>query len=338
MISVIVPVYNVEPYLSQCVESILCQTYSDLEILLVDDGSPDRCGQICDEYAKQDCRVKVFHTRNEGLSAARNLGLQNAKGEYIGFVDSDDWIEPEMYEVLLKGLEETESNVCVCGFCQEPGTIKKDFQPEEAVYQDVNALKALLEEKINYNVWNKLYRREMFQDRFFPVGKNYEDIAIMHRIMYEAGRVIIIPNVEYHYRVRSGSITKTYTAKNLIDHADAYLSSYSFLTGIKNGRMLVQHQELLRLPAKGISQVWRWWYGCSSCEKQEYLERIKVFQYFTKEHFPLFGYKSWPGYLRFTAAFMRSSSTVSFAILYGLNQVFRRFWPEKSNAIEGKKG
>ena len=147
MISVIVPVYKVEPYLNQCVESILCQTYSDLEILLVDDGSPDRCGQICDEYAKQDCRVKVFHTRNEGLSAARNLGLQNAKGEYIGFVDSDDWIEPEMYEVLLKRLEETESNVCICGFYQEPGTYEKDFQPDEAVYQDVDALKALLEGK-----------------------------------------------------------------------------------------------------------------------------------------------------------------------------------------------
>ena len=98
MISVIVPIYKVEPYLNQCVESILCQTYSDLEILLIDDGSPDRCGQICDEYEKQDSRVKAFHIQNQGLSAARNVGLQNAEGEYIGFVDSDDWIEPEMYE------------------------------------------------------------------------------------------------------------------------------------------------------------------------------------------------------------------------------------------------
>ena len=103
------------------------QTYADLEILLVDDGSPDRCGQSCDEYEKQDCRVRVFHTQNHGLSAARNVGLQNAEGEYIGFVDSDDWIEPEMYETLLRGLEETGSNVCICDFCQEPIAYEKEY-------------------------------------------------------------------------------------------------------------------------------------------------------------------------------------------------------------------
>lgn len=102
MISVIVPVYKVAPYLRQCVDSIINQSFDDLEILLIDDGSPDQCGEICDEYAAKDSRVRVFHTENKGLSAARNLGLQKATGEYIGFIDSDDWIEPDMYEVLLR--------------------------------------------------------------------------------------------------------------------------------------------------------------------------------------------------------------------------------------------
>jgi len=119
MISVIVPVYKVEQYLRQCIESILNQTYQDLEILLIDDGSPDRCGIICEEYAKKDPRIKVFHTENHGLSAARNVGLQIAKGEYIGFVDSDDWIEPDMYEILLRRLEETDTDISVCEIWRE---------------------------------------------------------------------------------------------------------------------------------------------------------------------------------------------------------------------------
>ncbi len=116
MISIIVPVYKDEPYLRQCVDSILNQTYRDIEVLLIDDGSPDRCGEICDEFAKKDQRIRVFHTENKGLSAARNLGLREAKGEYIGFVDSDDWIEPDMYEVLLKRMQETGADISVCSF------------------------------------------------------------------------------------------------------------------------------------------------------------------------------------------------------------------------------
>ena len=335
MISVIVPIYKVETYLRQSLDSILNQSYRDLDIILIDDGSPDRCGEICDEYEKQDKRVRVFHTSNRGLSSARNLGLREAKGNHIGFVDSDDWIEPNMFEVLLRRLEDTKSDICICDYNQGPGVFEKEFQPAEEVYEGIEALKALLNQEINYNVWNKLFCRELFQDIHFPEGRNYEDIGIMHRIMYKAKRVAVIPDVGYHYRVRAESITKTYTAQNLIDHADAYLSSYSFLIDCQKELIPVQHQELLRLPAKGISQVWRWWHGCSSDEKQKYLERIKEFQCFTREHFPLFGYNSWPGYLRLTTAFMRSRSVVSFATLYGLNQVFRKFWPEKSNAIEG---
>ncbi len=115
MISVIVPVYNVEPYLAGCLDSILSQTYRDLEILLIDDGSTDRGGTICDEYAAKDPRIRVFHTENRGLSAARNRGLDEAKGEYVGFVDSDDRIDPDMFEYLLEAAERTGADVTECG-------------------------------------------------------------------------------------------------------------------------------------------------------------------------------------------------------------------------------
>ena len=119
MISVIVPVYDVALYLRQCVYSIMNQSYADLEILLIDDGSPDQCGEICDEYVKQDNRVRVFHTDNRGLSAARNLGIRESNGNYIAFIDSDDWIEPDMYECLLRRAEETGADVVECGVYRE---------------------------------------------------------------------------------------------------------------------------------------------------------------------------------------------------------------------------
>lgn len=231
MITVIVPVYKVEPYLWQCVESILNQTYKDIELLLIDDGSPDRCGEICEKYALSDKRIRVFHTENRGLSAARNYGLQHAQGDFIGFVDSDDWIEPEMYTNLLQRMEETGADIGVCGYWEENGASKKRHQLADVSYTTTEALNALLAEKINNNVWNKLYCRELFQSIHFPDGKNYEDITVIHSILYSAGEVAVIPMPEYHYRVRQESITKTYSASNLIDFADAYLCRNYFFSG-----------------------------------------------------------------------------------------------------------
>ena len=157
MISVIVPVYKVEPYLRQCVDSILDQSYEDLEVLLIDDGSPDNCSEICEEYARLDDRVKTFHTENRGLSSARNYGLQQAKGEFVGFVDSDDWIEPDMFMNLLQRMEEAGADFCVCGYWEENGASKDIHQFDEASYTTSEALNALLAERINNNVWNNSY-------------------------------------------------------------------------------------------------------------------------------------------------------------------------------------
>ena len=331
MISVIVPIYNVAPYLRQCVDSILMQTYSDLEVLLVDDGSPDECGKICDEYTKSDHRVRVFHTENRGLSAARNVGIENAKGEYLGFVDSDDWIEPDMYEILLKNIQNTNAGISICGYLYESENTQKECACGKNLYSGIDLQLALFEGKINSSVWNKLYRRELFQDLYFPEGMNYEDVAIMHRIVDRAGKIATIGEVKYHYRVRSDSISKTYTAKNMLDYADAHLERYHFFKDEKADQF--SDGEIQMIAAKGISKVWRWWYGCTRDEKQKYTEKIYALTQFSRDNFPLFGYRSWPKYLRLSAVFMHSNNDLTFMMLYILNQIYRKLFPQKGNLI-----
>ena len=160
LISIIVPVYDVEPYLRKCIDSILIQSYRDLEIILVDDGSPDNCGAICDEYAEKDKRIKVIHKKNGGLSDARNAGLDIATGEYIGFVDSDDWVMPDMYEYLYKAVKEYDADMSVCGYYDYWGkTISGRYCQDIQVYKGQEGIKALLDLKFGNYVWNKLYKR-----------------------------------------------------------------------------------------------------------------------------------------------------------------------------------
>ena len=182
MLSVIIPVYNVEPYLEKCLDSVLKQTYKDMEILIIDDGSTDRSGAISDEYAAKDSRIRVFHTENRGLSAARNLGLDNAVGGYIGFVDSDDWIEPDMYEVLLKKAEETGADIVECGVFKEyPDKTVEHQRPDRVMYK-IEAIRALVNRELSNSVWNKVWVKSCYFNIRFPEGRLYEDVAITYRI------------------------------------------------------------------------------------------------------------------------------------------------------------
>ena len=324
MISVIVPVYKVEPYLQQCVDSILNQTYRDLEVLLIDDGSPDKCGEICDEYEKKDKRIRVFHTENRGLSAARNLGLREAKGDYIGFVDSDDWIEPDMYEELLRRVEETGADIATSGFWVEFSDSSQKSMSSLSVYEGTESLKALLDQKISNHVWNKLYRKDLLNADPFPDKSNHEDIATMHKFLNAAQVVATVPDSKYHYRQRTDSITKTHTAKNLIAYTDAYIGRYNFLKAEQPGLFLEKSEEIILSTAVGVSRLWRWWHGCTQDEKRKFDNQINELVTFSRTHYPLFGCSSWPGYLRISAFFMHSKNSASFAVMYWLNQLFRQ--------------
>lgn len=209
MISVIVPIYKVEDYLRRCVDSLLGQTYREFELILVDDGSPDGCGTICDAYAAKDPRVRVIHKENGGLSDARNAGLEIAQGDYIAFVDSDDWVSPRYLERLTAGLEATGSDICECEIFRTAGASCpediSDSAPE--IYETLPALEQLIADgKFHQYVWNKLYRRETIGQIRFPKGKTNEDEFWTYQVFGRAGRVAKIDGVLYHYFQRPGSI------------------------------------------------------------------------------------------------------------------------------------
>ena len=325
MISIIVPIYKVESYLHQCVNSILNQTYRDLEVLLIDDGSPDCCGEICDEYGKKDQRVRVFHTENRGLSAARNLGLKEAQGEYIGFVDSDDWVEPIMYEVLLGRLEETGADICVCGLWYEYDGFKKKMELEEAIYSNDDALRLLLDEKISNHAWNKLYRREVFLSVAFPERMLFEDIVVMHRFLEVSNTIVTTKVCGYHYRQRLDGICSTHTAKNLIDYTDAHLSRYNYLK--ENDFALFKEKEdvLLKYIAEAISRLMRWWNECSTIEKQLYSKKLSDYREFARTSIPLLGNGTWLTSTRLSIVFMRNLNVRTANVYCWISQLRRLF-------------
>lgn len=231
-ISVIIPVYKVEPYLRKCLDSVIGQTYQHLEIILVDDGSPDNCGAICDEYAAQDSRIKVTHQKNAGLSAARNAGLRIASGDYLGFVDSDDWVEPEMFGALLNGIQETGADIAVCGRYEEYKDHNIPYCWTEV--QELNTEQALGEllrnERLQNLVWDKLYRRELFEEIWFPEGKTFEDMAVMHWLFLRAKKVVCLPVALYHYLHRAGSIVGDISLKNRLNHYEMAWARYEALS------------------------------------------------------------------------------------------------------------
>jgi glycosyltransferase involved in cell wall biosynthesis len=220
-LSIIVPVYKVEKYLPKCIESILAQTFTDFELILIDDGSPDRCGKICDEYAAEDSRIVVIHQKNQGVSAARNAGLDIAKGSYIGFVDSDDWIAPEMYQILYSTITAKHCDLVVCGSIQrsEDGAfLVRDFQSEGS-YTREQLLKAMysVPNPLGGVLWNKLFRAEIVGKlRFREDLRNCEDGLFLTESMFATDSGIKIPDALYNVvqrdfsASRSGNIQQVY--------------------------------------------------------------------------------------------------------------------------------
>lgn len=223
LISVIVPVYRVEEYLERCVESILSQTYENLEVILVDDGSPDRCPTICDAYAGKDARVKVIHQENKGLSGARNAGIELAEGEYLAFVDSDDYVSPHFIEGLHELLQETGCAIGQCRFSYVKGEkLTEEGDSAFCIYRGESLMEQLYgpEEKATYFVvaWNKLYRAELFKETGirYPEGRIHEDEATTYQLFHAAKKLAFLDKAMYgYYTENGGSITSVFSAKRL---------------------------------------------------------------------------------------------------------------------------
>lgn len=226
LISIIVPIYNVEHYLPKCIDSILVQSYGYLEIILVNDGSTDNCGKICDEYARKDVRIKVIHQKNQGLSAARNVGISIAKGVYVGFVDSDDWIVPDMYHQLLTEIVRQDADMVQCGiYYNTANGIFTNCKGEAGttIYTVVeDFMKALLTNRITNSAWNKLYKRELLDETIFPVGLYFEDGYATSNVIQRCRKIILINTPYYVYNsCREGSICNTYTVERMRQRFEA---------------------------------------------------------------------------------------------------------------------
>jgi len=227
LISIIVPIYKVEKYLKKCIESILKQTYKNIEIILVDDGSPDNCGKICDYYKQMDKRIKVIHKNNGGLSEARNYGIREARGDYLLFVDSDDFIAENICEILINNINKYSADMAICNFYYVFEN-KKAIKNEMSSKKDVQVLEKeniIREYFLNYSVdlnvaWNKLYKKDIFKGKnaiLFPVGKLHEDTYIMYKIYYNLNKLVRINKPLYYYRQRNDSIISSFSIKNVED-------------------------------------------------------------------------------------------------------------------------
>lgn len=211
MVSIIVPVYNAEPYLRRCVDSILLQSYSKFEVILVDDGSTDESGKICDYYAQSDSRITVVHKQNGGISSARNAGLKLIRGDYIAFVDSDDWVERDFIESLLSMMSSNVEIASCCMFLDYADNSKKESYGKDCVMSSLDVIETGL---INQNCFgnyfcNKIFARKLFDGIQFPEGMVYEDVALFYKVLLNAESIALIDRCLYHYsQSNSGAISK----------------------------------------------------------------------------------------------------------------------------------
>lgn len=237
LISIIVPIYKVEDYLNRCVDSLLNQTYENIEIILIDDGSPDKCGEICDGYVKLDKRVKVIHKENGGLSDARNTGISAARGSYITFIDSDDWINKNYVKVLYELLKSKNADISACNFVRTFTDDEPQYTHNATVYEysNIEALHQLVGEFYVQMVIAccKLYKTELFRELRFPVGKIHEDEFITYKLLYKANKVVFTTEPLLYYRQRSDSIMGSgFKVKNRLDAIEAIEERAEFFESI----------------------------------------------------------------------------------------------------------
>lgn len=228
MLSVIIPIYNVEKYLTKCIESVINQTYKNIEIILVNDGSTDNSKEIIDKYSSIDSRIKVINKKNGGLSDARNVGIELAKGEYITFLDSDDWIELNMYEKLYKYIKQENADIVQCSY-------QKVYDEEVNNQKNKEEVNIMSGEKSLYNlgektvvVWNKIYKRELFNDIRFPKGKYHEDEFTIYKVLYKANKIVDLNLPLVYYRQREDSIMNSKFNLKRLDALEAFNERLAF--------------------------------------------------------------------------------------------------------------
>lgn len=230
LVSVIMPVYNVDKYLSQCLDSVCNQTYNKLEIIVIDDESPDDSGKIADEFAARDKRVKVFHIKNRGAAGARNYGLDNCTGEYIMFVDSDDWLELNAVEELIRSLVSNDADIVQCLYADEytDNTVKHICESKDSTCSDEEFIQGMIPHWEYILIWNKLYKAELFKNIRFVTGHCIDDEFFTYRVIMNAKKIYFLNNYLYHYRQRKSSAmgNQKLQKQRFIDQVDFITTRY----------------------------------------------------------------------------------------------------------------
>lgn len=276
-ISVVIPVYKVEKYLDECLESVVNQTYKNLEIILVDDGSPDNCPKMCDEWARKDDRIKVIHKENGGLSDARNAGVKVSTGKYLSFIDSDDYVEKNLYEVAIEKLKDNNAQIFVFGRSYLYGN-NKESNSNKKIELIMNSEEAL--DKMNifqyYDVaaWDKIYKRDLFENIEFPKGKLCEDWYTTYKVIDKADKVVFNSTPLYVYRQRSNSITHSNVAK--INREPLYASK-EVLEFIKEKHPNIVQNAISKYVVSciGVYNNYLYYTKDTDKEKKEILEIVK---------------------------------------------------------------
>lgn len=289
MVSVIVPVYNVEPYLEEAIESIINQSYKELEIILVDDGSTDGSGNICDKYQKSDSRIKVIHQENRGLSGARNAGLDICEGDIIAFLDPDDAFCKDAIFKMTEAMTESGAEIVECNFANYVGRARmneqklkrlpKAIRPKnnrEGLYTKREALFMQCSQNLGTTVWNKIYKREIWKDLRFREGQNYEDLDIILPLVSKCEKLYILDEKLIMRRIRKGSITSTNTLKNL---KDRILAHNHYTEYIKEHTPSLFGEDVQKMVAKQYAQyLFSTFYKCAigrAKEKKQMLKYIR---------------------------------------------------------------
>ena len=322
-VSVVIPVYNTDKYLRQCLDSVVGQSWQELEILVVDDGSTDGCGRICDEYAARDSRITVFHTDHRGLSAARNTALDRASGEYIAFLDSDDWLESNAIRRFLDAALQTGADVVACRFYQEyVNTTLRSTGPEEGFTAEGEAIlrSMIVEKKITEDVWNKFYKAGLFENIRYPEGRLFEDKATTYQLLRKAEKLVYLPDCLVHYRNRENSLSNLHSMNSLLDYWWAFRQRYEGLHTLSEE----YHRQTLANCISAVSRVWRWIAGCTREEKRQAARELDEMQRFVREHEPEI--RKDPRYARHTKAacrYVKSRNPALFRLLYLMTRLYR---------------
>ncbi|MBP5633740.1 glycosyltransferase [Candidatus Saccharibacteria bacterium] len=258
LITVAVAVYNIEKYVGKCIDSIISQKYRNLEIILVNDGSTDKSGLVCDEYAKKDKRIAVIHQKNGGLSSARNAGIKAAKGEYIAFVDGDDYVDENYISALYDAITEKKADIAIAGHTIiYPNKSIEKKSSESLLLAPEDALREILYDRnIDISSWGKLYKKELFANISFPDGQLFEDSATTYKLFIAAKQIVVIPESHYSYFIREGSITNTGFSRKKLDllkstkdMADDIVALYPDLKQAAERRLMWAHLSTLAVMA-----------------------------------------------------------------------------------------